>query len=531
VSRPGNRYWQVWQDWRRWMIFRALVWTMAVWWLLYLLDMYLRSQPVFNTSGYPMRYGAIPSVYWQFLNLIDFPVPVISVLLTAAAPIMLVWHVKTQMKNWRAALMPRFRLPHLLMSAVIGVAMFLAMVCAPAALEITQRSLDLVGWGQRPFIVLPPSPGHLDEWIQMRRSIAANATDQARWQSREAERRMQDWAAGAGASLVCQAIYGAATILLFAAAAGWLTAFLSLGFAIAAIVLVSIGVGWIGGIAGLRDIMWVIEGDLYLSLRLLALGALLLVGLWLRLGRLAGADVTVSADERVPWLSRIIVGSAPLPAGGLATASLWQRVVHRRFIGLGHRFVWIVAIFLAAMISLSPLLGGDANRWLTNNGYAFAGLCVAGVVSALAIGLSWPQRFADLREVELLRPAARQAFAREIGLAMMCDAVEITLATILAMLIPIAFWSPTSFSSGPFWSALAATILCQALVFGAMTWTMRRLSTAASMAALLVTIILLTVLIDQALDNRMLIASFAAAAVGIALATDAYHRWIRHDMI
>jgi hypothetical protein len=331
--------------------------------------------------------------------------------------------------------------------------------------------------------------------------------------------------------VTCQAVYSLAIILLFAAVAGWLTAFLSLGFAVAALAFLFIGFESTGSLRELNEIRWAIEEDLYRSLALLAVGALLLLALWLRLGRLVGADVMVSSDERVPWLSRIVAGSAALPAGGLATASLRQRVVHRRYIGLGHRFIWIVAIFLAAMISLSPLLSEGANRWLTNDGYAFAALCVAGVVSALAIGLTWPQRFADLREVELLRPAARTAFAREIGLAMLCDTVEISLATILAMLGPIAYWSPTSFGSVPFWNALAATVLCQALVFGAMTWTMRRLSTAASMAALMVAIISLMVLIDQALDNRMLIASFAAAAVGISLATDAYRRWIGHDMI
>jgi hypothetical protein len=262
----------------------------------------------------------------------------------------------------------------------------------------------------------------------------------------------------------------------------------------------------------------------------LALDILLAAWLWMRLARLTPKAQPVPADERLPWLSHLLAGRGQMPAGGMVNAGLWRRVRHRRQIGLGHRFVWILAVYLALLIAITP--------WFRPHSYqdyqdaiAFTSLLLAGVTSALAVGLSWPRRYADLCDIELLRPASRSDFGREIALAMLCDAAELIGATVLAMLAPVAIWSPFNFQSIQFWNAVAATILSQVLVFGVILWVMRRKSTAATMAGLAAGILATILLIDQGLDRRGVMPALVAAGIGLVLIADAYRRWRKADIL
>jgi hypothetical protein len=505
---------QAWQGWRQWPAFRIAAWVTAVWLLLYLaferVEMLRGLRPV----------DAIQIRLSDVLDLLVLPVNVIPVLMTVAAPLMIVSRLKAQMGSWRSFLMPGYRAPHLLVAAAIGAAIFLVMGCFPTALELL-RQLE---W--RFFV-----HNIVQQWWRMRYDYWIDEF----WPS----------------------LGDLALVLLAATMTGWLTVWLSAWRVPALIVIGLLGLevaheigrqAWFyfspanrGAASAIYSLLYEVGGgglsfavdhvgrDADLVLRLFALDFLLAAALFLRLGRLSVAGEAISADERVPWLARLLTASRPTQAGAMAAANVWQRARHRRRIGLGHRFVWIVAIYLAALISLSPLLEATNGRWLTDGGYAFGALFAAGVICALAIGLSWPQRFADMREVELLRPAGRDAFAREIGLAMLADAAEICLATLSAVLIPIAFWTPAVLTWPPFWNAVAALILSQALLFGALVWTMRLRATAAPLVALLASIILLSVLMDQAMDNHFLTPALVAGAIGIALSADAYRRWLKGD--
>jgi hypothetical protein len=250
----------------------------------------------------------------------------------------------------------------------------------------------------------------------------------------------------------------------------------------------------------------------------------------MHLGRLWAGRESLKVDERAPWLSGMLVALKPQPPGVLMRAGLWRRVSHRRKIGLDHRFIWLVALLIAIPVFAAPMLFNGI-VWDGREGYAFAAMMSGAIICALCVGLSWPQRFAELNEVELLRPAPREKCAKEMGLAMFSDAAELSVAMLAALFVPLAFWSPEIFSTEMFWRAVAATILAQALVFGAVVWTMLLRSTAASMIALALSIFTLTQLLYWAMDESSLTPSLAAGAIGVALAVHAYRRWLHADLI
>jgi hypothetical protein len=209
-------------------------------------------------------------------------------------------------------------------------------------------------------------------------------------------------------------------------------------------------------------------------------------------------------------------------------AGLWQRARHRRLIGLGHRFSLLVAGFLALVISVAPSLNSNFGdpRWFDNGGFALCTMMVAVITSILAIGLSWPQRFTALADVELLRPSRRDIFAREIGLAMLSDTIEMFSLTCLAMLIPVVIWSPAALQTTVLWTGFIAAILTAVPVYGVIVWAMPRNSPALTTAALMVCIVAGIVLIGHSVDTYRLVWSAVAAAMGVALAGDAYRRWM-----
>jgi hypothetical protein len=316
---------------------------------------------------------------------------------------------------------------------------------------------------------------------------------------------------------------------LLAILIGWLAAWVAPLVAIVVVIITGMCFLMLGWRLGdwVYDVRNALDYDPWLIVRLFLVDLLLAIWLLARMSRLSPRTQTTQADERLPWLSALLTDREHLPIGGMLDAGLWRRVRHRRQIGLGHRFVWIVAVYLAVLAALAPLLASAT--WVDLSGYAFGALILAGVTSALAVGLAWPRRYADLGDVELLRPAARADFGREIALAMLCDSAELSVATVLGMLGPVAFWSPGAFESASFWNAAGATVLSQALVFGVIAWTMRRKSTAATAAGLIVAVLATILLIDQGLKQNGVIPALLAAAIGAVLAADAFRRWRRAD--
>jgi hypothetical protein len=113
---------------------------------------------------------------------------------------------------------------------------------------------------------------------------------------------------------------------------------------------------------------------------------------------------------------------------------------------------------------------------------------------------------------------------------MLLDAVEIYLATLAAVLVPLYIWMPSALGTLTFQPALKAAVLTQILIFGATVWCIRLRSWAVSMGLSVLAVLAISVLITQAMDDRQFTLPLAGAAIGIVLTADAYRQWLRMDM-
>jgi hypothetical protein len=541
-----NQCRQVWQSWARWPVFRLAFWIMAIQWLatVFLLNLELQQR----ASGRLLWWWTHSLLWWwtryfDLEPLASFFDLMIPVLLAVAVPVMIVWRLKHQMTSWRAALTPDYRAPHLLVAAAIGAAIFLVMAVAPAALHALTNGL----W-----------------W--MRDDCRVVFVEAGEWRGRSwyvrQERDLQvptgylaysNYMPSLLTYLDALPVRSLACLLLAEAVIAWLAAWVRTWIVLVA----GLGlVAWIGGLAAMHmnyenwhfyvpmmGFAGSNDWDYWSTPAIINIDCLLLVGLWLHLGSLRVAQESVAADERVPWLSELLVNvnRRREGEGGLMSAGLWRRAGHRRLMGLGRRFVWLAAIYTAGLIFITPLVynlpgqyafGAFSLPGVSDRGeFAFGAFFMAGMVSSLAIGLSWPQRFAELNEVELMRPAPREQSAREIGVAMLFDAAELWLALLLAVVLATFYWMPASFQTTAFWHLFAAAILAQVFTFGLLVWTMLLRSTSSSAIALAIAIISFAMLLYIAMDERMIAPAVAAAGIGIVLAAHAYHRWLRADML
>jgi hypothetical protein len=503
-----ERYRQVWRTWTHWPVFRVLIWLMMAGWVagLLLAQMDNPSVAMRSDMAFAARLGYV-------LEALAYMVAIIPVLLIVAVPILIVWRTKQQMRDWRSMLTPHHRRAHLFVAAAVFALIFLVMACLPAALALFSDCLQQ--WGNLDAHFLGYHARR--EVLTYSGIYGANKVDTNLFN----DQVFMLW-------YFWPAINALAWVLFALVFIAWMTAWASPWLVLA--VAVFGGVLLACGAPKGESLVHYVDRDRSRVLCLLAIDALLFVGTWIRLACLSVGRESIQADERLPWLSGILAGAGAGPPGAMMQAGLWRRAGHRRRMGLGHRFIWTIAVFMGILIFASPVFDSDLG-WFRSGGFAFSALIAAGIISALCVGLSWPQRFAELNEIELLRPAPRATCAREMGLAMLWDAAEISLALLLAMFLPIAYWSPDVFSTAMFWSAVAAVILAQALVFGAMAWTMLLRSTAASMVALTLAILALTLLLHYAMDDRWLTPSLLAGAMGVALTFHAYRRWLRADLI
>jgi hypothetical protein len=470
-----KRYRQVWLDWLHWPPFRVLIWVMIFYWVVlaplvfvFFLEQFfhVRSRPFISN----IFFGSVIVIATQ----VFFLTPVV---LLGIVPTLVVWRVRSQMQGWRAAVIPGYRRPHLLISAFIVFVIVLIMGVIPLGLSFAA-------------------------WSVIYR-FSKVVVEQSAWQT---------------AAVLSQALF-------LAVAFGWLMAWLS------PLLVVSIVIGCIlllftGAFSFFEHVAELQHAEIP---RFYALDALLFLELWLRLGQISGRDKGLSVDERMPWLSDLFVKLDAPPAGGLICAGVWRRARHRRLLGLGHRFIWLVAIYAAAVIAMAPALGGGG-RWLVNLEYASTALLVAGIISTVGISLSWPQRIAALGDIELLRPATRALFAREIGLAMLADTVEISAASFLAMLAPIYYWSPAALQNPHFWLWAATLLLAQVLVYGMLVWSMNRTFNMTVLGVMAVLVWSAVILIDANFGRYSLSPALVAAGAGVVLSASAYRRWLRPDL-
>ena len=517
---------QVWLAWANWPVFRVMFWVMALQWFAVWCQ--VRLGMFYDFGGY--RGNTFEFNWWWthgIEGLLDFCDHVIPVLLVPAVPLMIGWKLRKEMADWRSALAPRFRFLHLLVAAVIGAAILLVMAVAPAALALMQRyaSTWQWNWGNAPVYY------HGKQFVAFVDSISGN--------------RLHFFDEVHGIDL---RIYSAhfmhydfwpamaqmSWLLLTVTCIAWVAASVSSWVGLVVLLFAAaplLGYGYnfyffrlLAPVDYDRGRSFVDPGAVFGGpvLLLFAFDGLLLALLWRRLYLMPVGLDSVRADERVPWLSGMLVGLKRQPPGGLMNAGIWRRAAHRRAMGLGRRFIWLVAVFTAALILCSPL-SYSSQQWFVHGDFAFAAILTASLISVLALGLSWPQRFAELSEIELLRPAPRNQCAREIGLAMLYDAVELAVATLGTMCVVIAIWSPSIFSTWMFWNTLAAAVLSQVLTFGLLASAMLEQSTIASMIAVVLSTLALLILMFEA---NWLAPSIAAAAIGVILTVHAYRRWL-----
>ncbi|MGA2232575.1 MAG: hypothetical protein ABSH22_16890 [Tepidisphaeraceae bacterium] len=485
-------YRQVWRTWSYWPVFRVLVWIMMLQWAMSLAYLYISDTRPWDIVG--PRYA--PAM------LLMIGSSMLQAILTVAVPLMIVGHVKTQMTGWPSALTPRFRRPHLVVAFLISLVVFVVMACAPAALQVVREYGDAGGMFM--------SDKRLDPQSPFGTPYVSYTEVNGRF----------DY------SVVNPALFSLAEVVFVFAFTGLVASRFSPWSALAFLVIASAFADARLGRGYYRAGTWTVaDHDSLVIAWLFLVDIVLLIGLWMRLGRITVERETLPTDERLPWLSKLLAGRESERAGSLVDAGLWRRVRHRRRMGLGHRFIWITAAYLVFLVGIQV--------WIDPNGVglAFCAVFAPGVISALAIGLSWPLRFAALGEVEMLRPARRVAFAREMGLAMLLDAVEIYFATLLAALAPLYFWMPSALQLPQFLPALAAAILTQILIFGAIVWCIRLRSWAVSMGLSVLAVLAISVLVTQTMADRQYALPVAGAAIGITLAADAYRRWLRMDML
>jgi hypothetical protein len=555
MKQTTQRYWQVWQAWAKWPVFRVMVWVMLAQWIGTLL--FIHQQEWIGERFY---YGTGPAygtllmwlgryfpdlahflgvflnwlyrqLYYETFSPLAFAVKAIPICMVVAMPVVIVGRVKSQMIDWHSALTPQYRRPHLVVAALIAATTFIAMACAPKALDVTMTYVNSTSRiptvyfdalsdrqvfsyiGPPPQSYVPFRPGGVLMRERIYVSWEMNSAPDGRFFTYRAFK---------------SAMFDLAVALLVAALIGfaiiWLSPWLAVAMT-ALIWLLIVGVG-IGRSWGLNDFFWRIQVNLDQTVYLLLFDIGLCAALWIVLSRVPAGGDSVVADERMPWLAALLGGGAAKPGGALSRAGVFARARHRRQIGLGHRFVWILAAYLALIISAAPAMNSGYGLWFRDGGFAFCTVIVAVITSSLSIGLSWPQRFTALGDVELLRPSRRNGFARELGLAMLSDTIKIFVLTLGAMLIPVAIWSPWSLHNPSFWIGFASALLCAPFVFGVIIWAMPHNSIAATMGAMIAAIVAAALLVEQAFAEHRLAPSMLFAAVGVVLATHAYRRWV-----
>jgi len=261
---------------------------------------------------------------------------------------------------------------------------------------------------------------------------------------------------------------------------------------------------------------------------IIAIDVVGLIGLGWLWARMAGRDEPL----KIPFARPAAIAMAWIDStfqvrksrGSIMQSGVWNRARHRRRIGIDQRAVWIIGGLTTIFMATLPF-------WLRtdHNSELFSRLSTAAIAPALVICLVWLGRRSSLA-YESLRPATRVAFVRETGLAVLADLAELTLATVLAVLIGTVIWTPTMLSRVQLWTSLGALGLTQVLVFGILAEAIRSRSTAALPLATIFLICASELLVVRAWNGAPMSEGLIAAIIGVILAAHAYWRWCEADL-
>jgi hypothetical protein len=220
----------------------------------------------------------------------------------------------------------------------------------------------------------------------------------------------------------------------------------------------------------------------------------------------------------------------PIEGRCIAAANLWARVRHLRATGVG-RLPWAMGAIMAVTMLLLPRITG-ATEPIGAGALEGMLLMVMVLPPVIAIG-HWARRWPSLG-YESLRPASRDHFLRELGLAMGLDLAEAWVVIMACTILPLTLWVPSlprELLTSGFLPLSAAVAI---IIFATNAWVLRLRSAVLSyiMMALSAAWPLLPVLLNDAGVKRHAALSIAAAllAAAVVITLDAYVRWRRTDL-
>jgi hypothetical protein len=198
----------------------------------------------------------------------------------------------------------------------------------------------------------------------------------------------------------------------------------------------------------------------FLPYSLLVLDAAALWALFRYLGGLSYRDP--DGSRRLTRVGARPRGDSPISLRPhRALSSPLSRAWHRRSGVLSPAAPWLVAGSLGAVLLVAAyVFGGNSSDLLRS-------LLLPTVVPGVVISLIWRERWMNLG-YESLYPADREQFVQELLTATAISLAELWLATAVAVLPPVLIFTPHLLTTPMFLVTLTASAVMQVLVFGIM---------------------------------------------------------------
>ena len=216
--------------------------------------------------------------------------------------------------------------------------------------------------------------------------------------------------------------------------------------------------------------------------------------------------------------------------GNVFGAGAWRRVRHWMLSGEMSGGKWPAAALLAAFLTAIPWFTGESKG---DNAIVPLAAVFSVLLPVFCVTATWMSRRRSMG-YELTRPAARETFVREFGLAVATDLAEWWLWLTAAALVPVFVWGP-ALRIADVLAMLTISAAEQVLAFGILVSVLRVRSPRASDGSIMMSVvvvlapIMVTVTIPRTPATTLAIA-LGVAALGAALTYDAYRRWCEADL-
>jgi hypothetical protein len=420
----------------------------------------------------------LPS-YWQRLMAFIF------LSLAGTGPAAVIGHAKQQIADARATLMPGFRAPHVVVATALSLA---ALVVMPL---LTHGVLGVPLLGLIASVAVVSVAFSVLAYFQSVASVAI--------------------ALGATAFLLLDPVREAGYAMLLGQ---------SNGLALIVLTVSLFALGWIvWRLATLREGMpeynRVLGGRSDYA--------------W-RDGRTEAPSADVARPSPITRLQLAAADRRLRAVRNVFAARAWPRVQHWMLSGEMSGAKWMGGVALAALLTAIPAITGQAKG---DYGIVALAALMSVLMPVFCVTATWMTRRRSMG-YELTRPASRQAYVREFGLAVAADLAEWWMWLTLAALVPVLVWGPPLRVA----DVLAMLVLSaaeQVLAFGVLVSVLRVRSPNASDGSIMLSVVMVVVpIMTTATIPRTpittLMIAVGVAALGAALAYDAYRRWCETDL-